>query len=83
MTTQRLDIRLDRERRQKLSELAQKKRVSISELIRAMIDREYEAVEGQRRIEAAGRIAAMQIEDVPDPETLSRQLESAHEPGLP
>ena len=34
-----------------------------------------------RRIQAAERLARLEIEDPPDPATLSRQLEAAHEPG--
>ena len=34
----------------------------------------------KRRKEAAERLAALEVEDVPDPDTLSRELEAAHEP---
>ena len=32
-----------------------------------------------RRVEAAQELGSLQVEDVPDPETLSRQLEGTHE----
>ena len=38
-------------------------------------------VSRERRLAAARRLAAMEIEDVPDPEMLSRELERVHEPG--
>jgi hypothetical protein len=34
-----------------------------------------------RRKRAAEELAQIEIEDVPDPETLSRQLADAHKPG--
>jgi hypothetical protein len=49
-----------------------------------MIDETYEEVRAARRAAAARSLAAMAIEDVPDPETLGRQLDGAYEPtGLP
>ena len=43
----------------------------------------YEEMMLERRRAAVGRMAAMEIEieDVPDPVTLSRELEAAHDPG--
>lgn len=46
-----------------------------------MIDEAYEEVLRVRRRRAAMRLAQLAVEDVPDPETLARQLEGAHEPG--
>ena len=40
--TDRLEIRLDAERRRKFEELAQSRQTSISDLVRALLDREYE-----------------------------------------
>jgi hypothetical protein len=79
MATERLDIRLDTERRRKLVELAHKRNTSISSLVRDLVDREYEVLVRERRFEAVRRIAAMAIEDVPDPEALSRQLDSTYD----
>ena len=46
-----------------------------------LIDDAYEEIMLERRRAAVERMAAMEI-DVPlDPETLSRELEAAHEPG--
>ena len=82
MATQRLDVRLDQDRRRKLSELAEEQEVSrMSETVRRMIDDAYEEALRARRRLAAERIGRMAIGDLPDPATLSRQLEDAYEPG--
>jgi hypothetical protein len=81
MIAERLDIRLDSERKRKLAELAESQGASISEVVRTMIDRDYEDILRKKRQEAARRLIALEVEDVPDPDTLSRQLEAAHDPG--
>ena len=81
MTTERLDVRLDQERRRKLRELAAEQGAPVSEMVRRLIDRAYEETLPARRRRAAQELGRLEIEDVPDPETLSRQLEGAHEPG--
>lgn len=83
MVTQRLEVRLDPEHRRKLAELAASRRTPISELVRKLIDRAYEADMRERRLRAVRELAAMEIEDVPEPKTLKRQLDSAHDPGVP
>ena len=81
MTTARLDVRLDKERRRKLKELAVEQGAPVSEMVRRLIDRAYEETLQVRRRSAAQELGQLEIEDVPDPETVSRQLESAHGPG--
>ena len=81
MTTERLDVRLDQERRRKLRELAAAQGTAVSEMVRRLIDRAYEDTLATRRKRAAQKLGQLQIEDVPDPAALRRQLESAHEPG--
>lgn len=81
MATERLDVRLDRDRHRKLRELAAQYDVPVSETVRRLIDRAYEDSLRERRKRAARELGRMQIEDVPNPETLSRQLEGAHDPG--
>ncbi len=81
MTTDRLDVRLDQERRRKLRELAAEQGAPISETVRRLIDRAYEETLLARRRRAALELAGLEIEDVPDPATLNRQLESTYEPG--
>ena len=81
MVTERLEVRLDRERRRKLSELAQGRGVPVSEAVRQMIDEAYKETLRERRIRAARELALLAVEDVPDPTTLSRQLEGTYEPA--
>ena len=77
----RLDVRLEQEHRRRLEELARDRGLPISEVVRSLIDGAYEDIMRERRSRAAERIAGLNVEDPPDPETLSRQLEEAHEPG--
>lgn len=84
MSGERLEVRLDGDRRRKLAELAGTYEVPVSEAVRMMIDKAYEDVQRTRRREAARALARLAVEDVPDPETLSRQLDGTYEPsGLP
>lgn len=83
MGSDRYEIRLDSEHRRKLSELAAVRDAPASEVVREIIDEAYEDIIRVERVKAAGELAAMAVEDVPDPETVSRQLESAHDPGVP
>lgn len=78
----RLDIRLDTERRRKLDELAQNRHMSISDLIRLLLDSEYDEWLTTQRLEAAHAISTLTTEDVPEPELLDRQLGEAYEPPL-
>lgn len=80
MATERLEVRLDEERRRKLAEVASRRGTPVSEVVRMMIDQAYEDLLRERRSEAARRIASMEIAGVPDPDELSRELERAHEP---
>ncbi len=77
----RLDVRLDAERRRRLEELVEERGEPISEIVRGLIDEAYEAVAQKRRRQAVERLIRLEVEDPPDPETLSRELEAAHEPG--
>lgn len=84
MPTARLDVRLDREHRVKLDEIAASRRLPVSAVIRAMIEETYEAVHRDKRLQAVRELAGVNVEDFPDPETLSRQLESTYAvPDLP
>jgi hypothetical protein len=78
---ERLEVRLDPARRRKLADIAAARSSSISEIVREMIDRSYEEVQRAERRRAVDALAQLQIEDVPDPETLSRQLDAAHDVG--
>ncbi len=79
--TSRLDVRLDFEHRRRLEELAQENGVPISEIVRRLIDGAYEDIVRTRRKQAIERLIGLNLEDPPDPDTLSRELEAAHEHG--
>lgn len=81
MVTKRLEVRLDREHQRRLEQLADAQSAPVSEVVRRLIDKEYESSLDVRRSEAARALAQMQVENVPDPETLSRQLEGTYESG--
>jgi len=78
MVTERLDIRLDPERRRKLTDLATSRGLSTSMVIREAIDRLYEDDMKVQRKRAVERIAAMNIEDLPEPQELKRQMNEAY-----
>ena len=77
----RLEVRLDDERRRRLEQLVAERRASISEVVRGLIDDAYEEAMQKRRHDAVARLVRLEVEDPPDPATLSRELEEAHEPG--
>ena len=77
----RLEVRLDEKRRAQLEEIAGNRDASISETVRALIDDAYEQIRRERIRRAVERLINLRGEVMPDPEELSRQLESAHEPG--
>ena len=59
MAGDRLDVRLDREGRRKLSELAAERKTAVSELVRQIIDEAYEDSLQARRLRAAGEPRSM------------------------
>ena len=77
----RLDVRLDAEQRRRLEELAEVREAPISDVVRRLIDDAYEDFLRERRRQAVERLIRLEVEDPPDPATLSRELEAAHEPG--
>ena len=75
MRSEGLVVRLDPKMRGKLEEVAAARGSSVSELVRSLIEHSYEdGVAGAARLEAAERIGSMEIEDVPEPAELKRQL---------
>lgn len=84
MLAQRLEVRLDAEHRVKLAKLAAARRVPVSKLVRIIIDEAYEGTLREERLRAASRIGELEIEAVPEPDILSRQLEATYDlPNLP
>jgi predicted DNA-binding protein len=78
MVAARLDVRLDPEHRQKLEEISVMRGASVSEVVRDLIDRAYEEVDLAARRAAADRIGNLQVEDMPDPAELTRQLQDKY-----
>lgn len=79
MLAERLEVRLDPERRLKLETLAAARRVAVSVLVREMIDEAYEESLREERLRAVVELGELNVEDVPEPEVLSRQLESTYD----
>ncbi len=79
----RLEVRLDDERQERLEELRNAEGLSTSEVVRRLIDDAWEEVMRTRRIAAVERLIALNGEDVPDPDTLSRELGERYEPRRP
>ena len=75
----RLEVRLDRECRGRLDELAQRDGVSASEVVRGLINGAYESVLLERRLQAVEELARLEVETPPDPDRLALELGSAHE----
>lgn len=68
-------VRLDPKMRGKLEEVAAARGSSVSELVRDLIERSHEEeVASTARLAAAERIGRMEVEDVPEPAELKRQL---------
>ena len=78
---ERLGVRLDAEGRRRLDVLVENTGETISEIVRRLIDDAYEGFMQKRRIQAVERLTRLEVEAPPDPDTLARELEAAHEPG--
>jgi hypothetical protein len=83
MVTGRIDIRIDEDRKRKLEEIMIRRGLSRSSAIRQAIDHLYEEDLSAGRRAAVEAIAKMEIEDLPEPEELSRQLASTYDSPLP
>ena len=75
----RFEVRLDRACRERLDELAESKGITAAEVIRKLIDTAYEEVLREHRLRAAEELIAMNAEIPPEPDELSRLLETAHD----
>ena len=79
MTTERLAVRIDPAQKKKLEEMAERQGQSISEVIRRLIDEAYEEERIEWRMKLVDEIASLNVEDVPDPDELSRQLNAKYD----
>jgi len=79
ITNERLEVRLDPERRWKLTKLAEERKAPVSEVVLRLIDNAYEEVLAERRRVGLARMLNAEVEDVPGPDELSRQLDGTHD----
>lgn len=77
----RFEVRLDKACRERLDELAGSKGITAAEVVRELIDKAFEEKLRERRLQAAEELIAMNAEIPPDPDELSRLLETAHDVG--
>ena len=82
MTASRIEIRLDPEQRRKLDDIAKHNNVSVSDIVRRLIEQEYEEEMRERRIAAAERLGSMQIGEALEPDELNKLLESTYDVDL-
>ena len=83
MVTRRFEIRLDSAREEHLEYVAKEERVSMTDAFRRLLDRGWEDWMRERRRLAVERIAALEIEEMPEPEELARQMDAMYELDLP
>ena len=81
MVAERLDVRLDREHREKLTRILEAQGTTVSTVVRTWIDQAYQELDREERLRAVQRLTTLAIEDVPDPEVLCRQLDDAYDGG--
>lgn len=79
MTAERLAVRIDPEHRRKLQELAERQQASISEVVRRLIDEAYESDRREYLLKLVEEMGQLNIEDVPEPDELSRQLAAKYD----
>lgn len=82
MRTERVEVRLDPATRERLEEMAEARRSSVSELVRSLIDRSYAEDVDRARVAAARRIGELGVEDVPEASVLKEQFARAHDPDF-
>ncbi len=77
----RFEVRLDKTCRERLDKLAESRGITAAEVVRELIDKAFEEKLRERRLQAAEELIAMNAEIPPDPDELSRLLETAHDVG--
>jgi len=81
--SKRVEMRLDDETYEDLAELAAEGQTSVTATVREAIRLLREHRDRDERKRAVDEIAAMEIEEMPGPEELNRQLDSTHDVDLP
>ena len=77
--SKRVEMRLDDETYDDLAELAAERQISLTATIREAIKLLRDERDYRERKRAVDEIAAMEIEELPDPEELKRQLDSMYD----
>ncbi len=77
--SKRVEMRLDDETYDDLAELAAERQISLTATIREAIKLLRDERDYRERKRAVDEIAAMEIEEMPDPEELKRQLDSMYD----
>jgi hypothetical protein len=76
MVTQRLEVRLDSDRKRKLQEIAGCRRVPVSDVIRSLIDEAYEDAGRAHRLLLVEQLGRLEVGENPDPDALVQELDS-------
>jgi hypothetical protein len=79
----KLEVRLDPDRREKLARLADARDSTVADLVRSLIDQAFERAEAERREVAVDRLTTLEIEDMPDPDELAKQMNARFDGPLP
>ncbi len=77
----RLEVRLDPERRSHLEEIARERGAPISEVVRQLIDDAYEEIDRARRKRAVEIMKSMNLDVPDDPQELFRIINEARDIG--
>jgi hypothetical protein len=83
VVTKRVEFRADEETAETLLELVARRKTTVSEVLREAVRRMDEQDQRERRRRIVDELAAMEIEEMPDPDELKRQLDSMHDVNLP
>lgn len=78
MYSERLQILVSKEQRQRLEAEARRRDASISSVVRNAVDAELGAVERDQRLRAVSAIAAMKAGPYLEPEELQQLIDKAH-----
>lgn len=77
--TKRIELRLEEEAYEDLADLAAARRMSLTAVIREAIQLLRNERDHEERRKAVDELAAMEIEEMPEPDELKRQLDSMYD----
>ncbi len=79
MKYERIELRVDEEHKRKIAELRERYGTTASDALRRAIDEAHEKMMIQKRLDIVKRMSEANIEDVPDPDELKRQILAGHD----